>query len=117
MILIVGVYVLLYFFFRNSAIGMIDEIKTNFKLFPKHYTLPPRWMRKHFKLKKSEIPKYLFFRLCVSMFFGLLTPVVCVVCLFSQFNACVVGAMVLLPCAFVIPDTVVFIIMSRIFKK
>lgn len=110
-------YILAYFFFRNSALGMIDEVKINFKHFPNHYVLPPRWIRNHFKLKKSEIPKYLFFRLCVSMIFGLLAPITSIICMISQLNNLVIGILIFSPCVFVIPDTIAFIIISHAFKK
>ena len=110
-------YLLFYLFFRNSAVGMINEIRTNFKLFAKHYSMPPQWMRKHFNLKKTEIPKFLLFRLYVSMAFGILIPITSIVCLITQFNSYAVGGMMFFPCLFVILDTVVFSILSHIFKR
>ena len=110
-------YLLSYFFFRNSALGMIAEVRTNFRLYEKHYKLPPRWLRKHFRLKKDEIPKYLLFRLYVSISFGIMAPISIVICLASQLNSLVVGIMLFIPCVFVIPDSIVFIILSSIFKR
>ena len=110
-------YVLCYFFFKNSAIGMINEVKTNFNLFPKYYCLPPRWMRKHFNLKNKKIPQYLCFRLYVSIAFGLLAPVTTIIGLCTQFNNIVIGIILFAPSFFVLPDTIQFIILSHIFKK
>ena len=115
-IMILSLYILAYFFFRNSAIGMIDEIRTNFRFFPKHYALPPRWIRKHFNLRKEEIPKFLLFRLYVSLFFAFSAPLAILICMLSRFNTYVVGVMLFLPC-FVIPDTFVFMILAHVFKK
>lgn len=109
-------YILIYFFFRNSAVGMIEEVRINFKLYPKHYVRIPRWMQNHFKIKRKEIPKYLFFRLCISLFFGILAPIVAVMCLIIQQQA-VIGFVIFIPCLFGILDTVQFIIVSHIFKK
>ena len=96
---------------------MIDEIRTKFKLYPKHYSLPPSWVRKHFKLKKDPVPKYLLFRLFVAIAFGILAPISTIVCLCTGFNHMAIGIMLLAPCIFAIVDTVQFIITSHIFKK
>lgn len=113
----ISVYVLAYLFFRSSAKGMIEDIKTNFKFFPKHYIMPPRWMREHFALKKTEIPKFLFFRLLISLLHLILIPVQIIVYVILRFDPFVVYDFVLASCVYVIPDTIVFIIFSRVYKK
>ena len=55
---LICVYLAAYRFFRFTAVITINDIKTNFKLFPKHYALPPRWIRKHFKLKKLKFQSF-----------------------------------------------------------
>lgn len=114
---ILGEYLLLYLFLKNSAIVAMNEIKTNFKLFSKHYCLPPVWIRKHFKLKKTEIPKFLLFRLYVAMFFLVSAPIAVIICLVSQFNFRVIGSLMFFPGLFVLIDNVVFIILYFAFKK
>ena len=46
----------------------IEDIRINFRFFPKHYAMPPRWIRKHFNLRKKEIPKFCLFGLYVAIF-------------------------------------------------
>ena len=106
-----------YIFFRSTAKIKIDEIKTNFKYFPKQYSLPPRWMRKHFKLQKAEIPKFLLFRLYLAISYGVLAPISVIVGIITQFDSHVLRIMAFSSVLFVIPDSVVFIIMSHLFEK
>jgi len=110
-------YVLFHCFFKNSAINMIDDVKTSFRFYPKHYLLPPRWIRKLYGLKKKEIPKYLLYRLYVSLAFLLLIPINIFVLLISQINPFFSSIMILMPCVYIVLDSFIFIIVSRIFKK
>ena len=110
-------YALLYFGYRISSLNMIKEVRTNFRLFPKHYALPPRWVRKFFGLKKDEIPKYTLVRLYVALIFGIMVFISPFVCLFTSCNADVIYYMTFVPCLFVLPDLIVYIIVLHIFKK
>lgn len=56
-----------------GAIRSIKEVKTNFKFFPRHYSMPPKWIRKLYHLKKAKIPKYLLFMLYLSVALGMLS--------------------------------------------
>ena len=114
---LICVYLLSYRFFRITAVGTINDIKRNLKLFPKHYALPPRWIRKHFKLKKAEVPKFLLFRLYVSLACGILAFATPIIYLLSNFNAIVGGVMAFAPIIYLFPDLVVFFVLSHIFKK
>lgn len=117
-IYVFGIYLLIYFFLKNSAFAMLNEVKTNFRLYPKHYSMPPKWMRKHFNLKKAEIPKYLIFRLYLSMSFLILAPIASIVCFVTVFNPKVAGALIFYPSVFIVfVDFVVFVIMFHIFKR
>ena len=115
-IILFSQYLLISFFIKNSAIEMIEQIGTNSKLYPKHYCMPSPWMRKCFKLKKNELPNYLYYRLYVSIGFLILAPITSIICLCTQFNTIVIGGMLVAPCLFVIVDTVQFIVVSHIFK-
>ncbi len=114
---IFSVYVLFYFFYRNSTLVAIDDIRTNFKFFPKHYCLPPRMIRKHFGLKKSEIPKFLCFRLYVSLSSWVLAPISSIICVCVAFDKTVIYIMMSIPPIFVVADTITFLIMLHIYKK
>ena len=59
---------LFYYRHKNHMKLAIEDIKTNFRFFPKHYAMPPRWIRKHFNLRKNEIPKFCLFGLYVAIF-------------------------------------------------
>ena len=116
-IILLGEYILCCFFFKNSALGMIDKIRTNSRLYPKYYVLPSKCLRKYFGLKKSKIPNYLYYRLYISLVFCILAPITTVVCLCTEFNIYAIKVMIFAPCLFVIPDTIFYIILSNIYKK
>lgn len=59
---------------RNSAIEMIKEIGTVSRYFPKHYMAPPKWMRRFFQIRQRVIPRYLYFRFLLSLFYLILGP-------------------------------------------
>lgn len=91
---------------RNSAVGMIKEIGTNSRYYPKHYIIPKRWMQTLFHIKQHAIPRYLYFELLLSLFFltlGLLNIVICIAVTFDKsitsilimFHAClIIGNMI-----------------------
>ena len=92
---------------KASTIFTANQIKTNFKYYPKHYVLPPRWLRKHYKLKKTEIPKYWLFRLYVAFVIKILSPVATLVALFSLLNSTVVSALIFFPPVILLPDLLI----------
>lgn len=51
---------------------IIEQIGYHRKHYPKGYILPSRRIRKFFKLKKKEIPKWLYVELLMSIYFALL---------------------------------------------
>ena len=109
-------YVLSCIFFRNSAADMIETVRINLKLYPKHYVQISRWMRNLFNIRKCEIPKYLAFRLYLSLFWGLSAPIVAIICLFTQ-QQNIIGTIIFIPCMFAIPDTIIFVVVSHFFKR
>ena len=116
-LILMGLYFLCYCFTRNSAKETISDIGYNSKFYPYHYTLPPKWLRKHFGLKKSMIPKFLCARLYLALAWGGLVPITALICLIAQCNKVVVGFLLVFPCAFTILDTIIFTIVSYIYKK
>ena len=52
---------------RNSSINANKKIRTNFRFYPKHYMIPPRWIRKLFSLPKKEVAKFLVWHLFFSL--------------------------------------------------
>ena len=102
---------------KTTTIITANEIKTNFKFFPKHYAMPPRWLRKHYKLKKTEIPKYWLFRLYLAFAIKVMAPVAALVALFSFLNSTVVYIILFLP-GILLPDLIIiWPILTLIYKK
>ena len=110
-------YVILYFFMKKSALNMMLEIGSNSRSYPRRYILPSHLVRKIFKLKKAKIPKYLYFRLMMSLFFLFFSPITAVISVCSSFNSKVIGVMMFFPLCFILIDTVQFCISSYIFKR
>lgn len=68
----------------NVAKRMIEDIGYHRKYYPKRYIMPNRKVRKLFKLKKKEIPKWLYAELLMSIYFALLFIVSSMTFLFSS---------------------------------
>lgn len=56
----------------NITKNVIERVGYHRKHYPKGYILPSRRIRKFFKLKKKEIPKWLYVELLMSIYFALL---------------------------------------------
>ena len=104
-------------FHTDAILLTIDEIKTNFRFYPKHYCMPPRWMRKFFKMKKREIPKFLCYRLYVCFAAFLWAFIGFIIAFVSQFNVVIIALVWFLPCFYLIPDIIVFLILRWIYIK
>lgn len=121
LIVIFSEYLLLFLFYRNSAITAIEEIKTNFKFFPKYYSLPPRWLRNFFKLPNSEVPTFLHFRLWISFIHLCLAFLASIIHILTMgntaINSVVVAIILFTPCVFGILDTISFCILFSVFNK
>jgi len=102
---------------KNFAIGMIKEIGTNRKYYPKSYAIPPRWIRKIFKLEKREIAKFIRNDLVVSLFFGFLGPLNTLIFFASNRNAKVAGVLFMLHICMILLDFIYVSIMYFVFKK
>lgn len=110
-------YYYMHYYYKVTAKNKIEEIKTNFRFFPKHYALPPRWIRKRFKLKKEEIPKFLLCRLLGSALYFILSFIMPFIFLFAQFNSIIKYIIVATPLFCALLDQTVFVIMSLVFKR
>lgn len=104
-------------FFRNLAVGTIEETGTNSRLYPKHFIEPKRWIKKLFNIKDRVIPKYLYFELYLSLFFLILAPVSIAICIIFVFNYTVVHILVMFYMCLGLINVIVIIFMSFIFKK
>ena len=102
---------------KNSAIGMIERIKTDSSRYPKGYVTPARWVRTVFHLEKRKIPRYYYFELILSLFFAFLGPVNSIICFFADYSANIIGILVMFHICLVLVDFVIFSIVSWLLKK
>lgn len=103
--------------YAKSSKNANKEIRINFKFYPMHYMMPPRWLRKMFSLPKKEMAKYLVWRLYFSIT-SIATGIVNVILLLIDFYECVfiVKHIIFLQMCFVLVDSIVFIIFVIKFK-
>ncbi len=110
-------YYYIHYYYKVTAKTKIEEIKTNFRFFPKHYVLPPRWIRKRFKLKKEEIPKFLLCRLLGSTLCFILSFIMPFAFLFTQLVPAIGYIIVAVPIFCALLDQIVFVIMCLVFER
>lgn len=102
---------------RSAAINGDREVRINFKYYPKHYSTPPRWMRKLFSLPKREMANYLVFQLACSiahLVIGVLN--VMILLLDFSWSRFLFGCILIFMSAVTILDAMVFILFLKIFK-
>ena len=116
-LMLVALYGMCHFFFKNSAIGELSEMRWIYQEKPNRYLQTPRWIKKRFRVKNKFIPKYIYFRLCVSVFFLMMIPISTLICFITNLNSIAIGVMVFVPCAYVIPDTLFYVIYCRVLWK
>ena len=104
--------------YRSSAIHGDKEIRTNMKFYPRHYAVPPRWMRKLFSLPKRDMAKFLIFQLYLSLVHAVLAIVLCVILLggFSWGGSFAVY-MTRAFSYFGLSDVIVYLIFFSVFKR
>lgn len=101
---------------KNSAIGMIKEIKTNSPHYPKWYVTPARWIRKLFKVRQHLIPRYLYFELILSLLFAILGPLNMLICVITNFSLDVAGVLIMVHVCLIVLNMIFFSIMSTLLK-
>lgn len=116
-IIILGFYMLISFFYRNSAKTMIKDIPTNWDLYQKHYKIPSKFLRKMFGLKKQSIPKFLCLRLYISFVFGILAFVAAIILNALENSNMVFKTMAVLTSSFVIVDCFHFLFYQLYLKS
>lgn len=112
-----GVAWLSYASCRRSALGMIKQIGTVSRYFPKHYMVPPKWMKKFFRIRQRVIPRYLCFELLVSLaclFFGLINSII-----FAAIGCAspTTGILFMVYVCLILLDRTFFIIMSFLYDR
>lgn len=102
---------------RSVAINGDKEVRTNFKFYPKHYIMPPRWIRKMFSLPKREMAKYLVFHLYLSLMHivvGIINVVI--LSLGLPWSKFVFGCIVMFVSTATIVDSFGFVLFLYVFK-
>lgn len=112
-----GIAVLSCMSCRNSTVGMIKEIGTNSRYYPKHYIIPKRWMKNLFHIKQCVIPRYLYFELLLSLFFLFLGLLNIVICIAVDCDMSIVGILIMFHICLIIGNMIFFSSMSLLFKK
>ena len=103
--------------YRGAALHGDKEIRTNMKFYPRHYAVPPRWMRKLFSLPKRDMAKYLIFHLYLSLGYAVLA-IVCFIILCGGFlwGGLFAVYMIRAMSCFGLFDVIVYLIFLYIFK-
>ena len=102
---------------KNAAIGMIGQINTVSRYYPKHYMAPGRRMKKLFKLSQRVIPRYLYFELLLSLFFFLLGPLNIVIWMAFHCGITAGAILVMVHVCLILLNLVFFLITSLLFKR
>lgn len=102
---------------KAAARGLIKEIAINPRFFPKYYILPKPRIRKRFGIKQTQIPKYLYYQLYISILFAALGPFNSFVYICTNDNITIAGILVLIHVALIIVNSSYVVIISLIFKK
>ena len=107
-------------FYRNTTKCTIRDLMTNMNLYPKHYAIPPRFIRSIFSLKKRMLPRFICFRLYQT----LVWPIIGIICfLFLSFASSFPNFKTYYTVVFTILfsyhliDTTVFVIFLIFFEK
>lgn len=116
-LMFLGIATLSHLTTKNFARGMIREIGVNRRYYPKHYAIPPRWIRKVFKLEKREIPRFICNEFVVSLFFALLGPLNALTFILSSGNMALAGMLGMIHICMILIDFIYVSIIYFIFKK
>lgn len=103
--------------YRGAALHGEKDIRTNMKFYPRHYAVPPRWMRKLFSLSKRDMAKFLIFHLYLSLGHAVLAVVyLFILCGNFPWGGLFANYMIIAMAYFGLFDMIVYIIFSHIFK-
>lgn len=104
--------------YKNSAIRANKDIRTNFTFYPRHYMMPPRWMRKIFSLPKKEMAKFLVCQLLFSVAHIAIGIINAALILINfSVSVFVVKCLIMFQICWVLIDAVVFLVLLRKFNK
>ena len=104
-------------FLKNSSITLLDEIHNHYCLNPKYYLQTPRFIKKCFMIRKHKIPKFICFRLCLSLILLIFAPVGTIIYFCMNCDLHIIGVMIMGLCIFGILDIIQIFVLLRIFKR
>ena len=117
LVAVMAIYLDAYIHFRATAKEIIALSSANYQYSSKQYTMPPKFIRKHFRLKKEFIPKHALVRYYLSVVCLIVMSLSPVIYLISGFNDAIMGIMVCVIIAVGFVDAVVFVTTSIVLKK
>jgi len=117
LIVFLGISILSSASAKNSAIGMIEQLRTYLPCYPKGYVTPAKWVRRIFKIRQRMVPRYLYFELLLSLFYAILGPLNLLVCLFTNCNKKIVALLVIVHCSLIIVEAICDFIIPFILKQ
>lgn len=104
--------------YKVSSVSASKDIRTNFKFYPRHYMMPPIWMRNIFSLPKKEMPKFLVCRLLFSVAHIAIGMINTALILINfSVSIFVAKCLIMFQMCWVLIDAVVFLVLLRKFNK
>jgi len=110
-------YILWFFFLKNSSITLLDEIHNHYYLNSKYYLKTPRFIKKCFMIRKHKIPKFICFRLFLSLVSIILALVGTIIYFCMNRDLHIIGVMIMGLCILAILDIIQLCVLMVIFKK
>ena len=107
-------------FYRSTTKNTVKDLMTNMNLYPKHYAIPPRFIRSIFSLKKRMLPRFICFRLYQTLVWPIV-GIICIVLLsfassLPYFETYYTVVFIVIFSYFLV-DTTVFVIFHIFFEK
>lgn len=102
----------------NGAIKGDKEIRRNAPFYPKHYAIPPRWMRKMFSLPKREMAKFFLFQLyCTFLNIAIGIVNVSLMLINSEISVFTAYCILMLQSCWILIDSIVYVVFLIKFRK
>lgn len=114
---LIGGGLLQFFCWWNATRGMINENHINQKFYPKHYTVPSRFIKKFFMIKKQKIPKYLYYMCYATITYFFLGPIELVAFYCADGGSTLAGYMLFIHYSIIFINAIVFLTISTIYKR
>lgn len=102
----------------NGAIKGDKEIRRNAPFYPKHYAIPPRWIRKIFSLPKKEMAQFFIFQLyCTFLHIAIGIVNVFFILFNSEISAFIAYCILMLQSCWILVDSILYVVFLIKFRK